>query len=391
MPLTKPLHQITLDDLNALVGQARESKMLEFKADIARGDQGHSRIVAGVSALANTSGGDFIIGVTQDDNGFAAAVPGVPVTNLEAFTQAIESILRSRIEPQLPNVDLHAVSCGEERWAVVIRTSRSWLGPHRNLFNNHFYVRTSDATRILDVPELRVAFGLRENGADRIEAFRRDRLVKIMSGETPVRLRDGAHVVLHLAPLPSFINRDLLDLADVIANGSQMPVPLRGEGRYAAMNLLGVYNHLGDDGQGATGYGQLFRSGAYEGVSTESNEKGGLRYIVGTQLGNAIVGAVRRYIALQEHYQFDFPTFGMISVCNAAGLHMVANSTGLAGQDYLTRPLQDDVVAFPEFVIEGVHVDVAQVLRAPLNVVWNAFELPLCQMYNQQGGWMGVA
>lgn len=391
MFLPKPLHQITLDDLEALVGQARESKTLEFKADIARGEQGHAKVIAGVSALANTSGGDFIIGVTQDDNGFAAAVPGVAVTNLEAFTQSIENILRSRIEPRLPNVDLHAVSCGDEKWAVVIRTSRSWLGPHRSLFNNHFHIRTSDSTRTLDVPELRVAFGLRENGIERIDAFRRDRLSKIMSGETPIRLRDGAHVALHLAPLPSFINRDIFDLADVIANGSHMPVPLRGEGRYAAMNLLGVYNHLGDDGQGATGYGQLFRSGAYEGVATESGENGGHRYIVGAQLGNTIVGAVRRYIALQEHYQFDFPTFGMISVCNAAGLHMLANATGLAGNDYLTRPLRDDVVAFPEFVIEGANVDVAQVLRAPLNVVWNAFELPFCQMYNQQGGWMGVA
>lgn len=387
---TKPLHQITLDDLAAMIGQVRESKVLEFKSELPTGDRGLSKVVAGVSALANTSGGDFIVGVTQDENGFAAAVSGVAVSNLEAFTQSLESVLHSRIEPRLPHVNLHAISCGDGKWAVVIRTSRSWLGPHRSLFNNHFYVRTSDATRILDVPELRVAFGLREGGLERIEAFRRERLARIVAGETPVPLLDGARLVLHLAPLPSFISRDTLDLADIIAKGSHMPIPLRGQGRYAAMNLQGVYNHLGDDGQGADGYGQLFRSGAFEGVAAENREEGGHRFVVGIDLANMILGALRRYVVLQEHYQFDFPTFGMISICNAAGLHMLAGLGG-TGNQYLTRPLRDDVVVFPEFVVEGANADVSQLLRAPLNVVWNAFELPACQMYDQQGRWMGIA
>ncbi len=387
----KPLHEITLADLKALIGQARESKTLEFKADLPRGDQGYSKVIAGVSALANTSGGDFLIGVTQDENGYAAAVPGITVTNLEALTQTLESVLHSRVEPRLPNVDLHAVSCDSEKWVIVIRTSRSWTGPHRSLFSNHFHIRTSDSTRTLDVPELRVAFGLREGGVERIESFRRERLAKIMADEGPVRLQEGAQLVLHLAPLPSFINRDILDLADVIAKGSYMPVPLRGQGRYAAMNLQGVYNHLGDDGEGASGYGQLFRSGAYEGVATESLQQNGSRYIVGTDLANTIVGAVRQYIALQDHYKFDFPTFGMISICNAAGLHMLAHANSTVGSAYLTRPLRDDVLAFPEFVIERHDVDVHQMLRAPLNVVWNAFELPACQMYNQSGQWLGIA
>ncbi len=383
--IPKPLHAIDLGDLHVLIGM-REKKTLEFKREVSRHDI--KKITAGVSALANTSGGDFVIGIAEKD-GLAERIEGIEV-NGDGFKETIERVLESGIEPKLPNVDVHAVQCDANRWVFVIRTTRSWLGPHRCLADNHFYVRTSGSTVRLDVAELRTAFGLRESGIERIEAFRRDRLAKIMAGETPVRLQEGAQLVLHLAPLPSFINRDLLDLADVIPKGSHMPVPLGGQGRYAAMNLLGLYNHLGDDGQGAAGYGQLFRSGAYEGVAAETAEDGGHRYVVGTELANTIVGAVRRYIALQEHYQFDFPTFGMISLCNAAGLHMLAHATSV-GSSYLTRPLRDDVVVFPEFVIENTNVDVPQLLRAPLNVVWNAFELPSCQVYNQQGGWMGVA
>ena len=59
----------------------------------------------------------------------------------------------------------------------------------------------------MDIGDLRTAFTLRETEVDRIEAFRRDRLLQLSAGRTPVRLTDGSIAVLHMAPLPAFVNR----------------------------------------------------------------------------------------------------------------------------------------------------------------------------------------
>lgn len=303
---TKTLEEITLDDIRALVGRAREGKTLEFKSKLPPGDAGSLKVLAGVSALANTAGGDFVIGVADKD-GVASAIIGIEIESVDRYKQTLEQILGSRVEPPIPRVDIHQVACDGGRWVFVIRVARSWIGPHRVTSNNHFYVRTSTSTVPLDVADLRTAFGQREVGTERIEAFRRDRLARIMAGHTPAKVSEGPVAVLHMAPLPSFVNRDVLDIVSMVSKGAHMPLSLSEQGGNARVNLLGVCNASPDRGEGASGYGQLFRSGAYEGTSVSSVREGKY-YFGGGNLASMLVGTVRRILALQEHYEIDFPT-----------------------------------------------------------------------------------
>jgi len=113
--ISKPLHEIGLDDVKALVGRVRESKILELKASLPPGKDGALKVLAGVSALANTSGGDFIIGVSETD-GVAKAVDGIePEGGVDTYKRTLQQILADRLEPHLPTLDLHQVECATGR------------------------------------------------------------------------------------------------------------------------------------------------------------------------------------------------------------------------------------------------------------------------------------
>jgi len=158
--IPKPLQQIVRSDLEALVGLARECKTLEFKAELPQ-KSGSELVpfIAGVSSLANTAGGDFVLGVVARD-GVATAIPGVAVPNLDAEKLRLEQALANGVEPRLPRIDVEAVACGDGQYVLIVRVPRSWVGPHRVKANNQFYGRNSGGKYPLVVGELRNAFVL---------------------------------------------------------------------------------------------------------------------------------------------------------------------------------------------------------------------------------------
>jgi hypothetical protein len=386
--LPTSIQNLTAPVLEGLKGIAREGKTLEFKRALPSGKEGARKLIAGISALANTAGGDFVIGVVEK-GGVVVDIPGFDEVDIDAYKRMAQQVLASNIDPPLPPIELKEVAIGHNHWVLAIRVPQSWVGPHRNLTDNHFYTRTSAATTVpLGVGELRAVFGLRENGAQRIEAFRTDRLARIMAENTPVPVHEGPTVILHMAPLPAFANRDLLDIVTMVASGTHMPLPLRGMGaNRVAPNLLGLLTVVGD-AVPANGYGQLFRSGAYEGLACVS-EDNGERYAGGIDLANMIVGSTRNFLALQHSYQVAFPTFAMLSFCNAKELRLRVRTEMGVGY-YQTQPLGQEIVAFPEIVFEGPGSDVPTTLRPLLNIVWNAFGLPACDMFSPQGAWTGM-
>jgi hypothetical protein len=384
--LPKALEQIDYAALQALIGRARESKTLEFKREIPKGDKGKVKVLAGVTALANTLGGDFVIGVTERD-GVADKVDGIaPELGCDGFKQWLNNILRDSVEPSLPRVDIHEVDCGDGRWAFVVRVQRSWLGPHRERVNNQFYLRTSTSSEPLDVADLRAAFGLREAGFERIEAFRRERLAKIMADDTPVPLAAGPKAVLHLAPLPMYASRDIIDVVNLVNNGSHMPMPFRGSGNSGGCNFNGICTIAGNGFSDANGYGQLFRSGAQEAVSV-AGEHDGRRYWAAPEFAKCLVGAFRTGIALQRAYDFPFPTFAMLSLCNADELHFRIASHGGGFHDLLPR--RQPVIAYPEIIIDDAAADVPALIKPLLDMVWNTYGELRCHLYDAAGNWTG--
>ena len=79
--LASPRGKTAFSDLQAILGFP-ESKTLEFKAQMPAGTNDEKiKFLAAVTSLANSSGGDLLIGVEATD-GMASAITGVGVTGV---------------------------------------------------------------------------------------------------------------------------------------------------------------------------------------------------------------------------------------------------------------------------------------------------------------------
>ena len=126
--LPKKLDQITTDDLNDLItSQIRENKTLEYKREFPKGDpESVKNFLAGVSALANTSGGDFLIGVEAKD-GVPIAIPGVLLANPDQEDLRLENWLRDGLEPRLPRCDIRSIPIDDAgNYVIIVHVPHSW-------------------------------------------------------------------------------------------------------------------------------------------------------------------------------------------------------------------------------------------------------------------------
>ena len=136
--------------------------------------------------------------------GTPLGLPGFEAEDMDREINRLENSIRDGIRPRIQGVASRPVRLENGRHALVIRVPRSLSRPHVVTFKNHwkFYTRNSAGKHQMDVDEVRQAFVLSESVADRIRAFRADRLSRVISGETPVPLKGKARVALHLEPIP---------------------------------------------------------------------------------------------------------------------------------------------------------------------------------------------
>ncbi|MDR3488997.1 MAG: ATP-binding protein [Bradyrhizobium sp.] len=389
--IPKPLKDIRLTELESLIGIARESKTLEFKAELPRkADSELVPFIAGVSSLANTAGGDFVLGVYARE-GVAAGVPGIAIPNLDAEKLRLEQALANGLEPRLPRVDIEALDCGGGQYVLVIRVPRSWVGPHRVKANNCFYGRNSGGRYPLDVGELRTAFVLSESVADRITSFRAERLSQIGGGVTPVPLPPGGRAILHVVPFPPFAGRHDIDVVQAISEGTFMPLPLGGMSgaNQLSVNLNGIVNFAPGGTDIATSYVQFFRNGALEGVvALGQDEKNNRPYIAGPALCRKIVFALRQYVDVLNAYDTGFPVFALLSFMGMDGSTLRYNS-GVGNGFSVAGPRSGATIILPEITLEGPVTDAPAVLKPTFNALWNAYGFLRCDLYDGQGTWTG--
>lgn len=389
--IPKPLKDIRFSDLEALIGVGRESKMLEFKSELPRKANSNSvPFVAGVSSLANTAGGDFVLGVVAHD-GVATAVPGITMSNVDAEKLRLEQALANGLEPRLPRIDIEAIDGGAGQYVVVIRVPRSWVGPHRVRANNCFYGRNSAGRYPLDVGELRTAFVASESVADRIRSFRAERLARVGGDETPVPLPPGGRAILHVVPFPPFASRRDTDVVEAISTGTFIPLPLSGigSGNQVAVNLDGFVNYAGNGRDLASSYAQFLRNGAIEGVlALGTDETNGRAYIAGSVLCKQIVFAVTQYVNILDAYDMGFPVFVFLSFTGMDG-STLRHSVRFGPSFNVAGPRSGAVIALPEIGLEGPTLDAPTALKPVFNALWNAYGFLRCDMYDGQGIWMG--
>jgi hypothetical protein len=367
--IPKPLKDIRLQDLEALVGVARESKTLEFKAEVPRkSDSDLVPFIAGVSSLANTAGGDFVLGVVAHE-GVATAVPGVAVPNLDAEKLRLEQALANGLEPRLRG--------STSKSSIAAPTSMWWLSACRAAGLDHIVSRQTIASmaatpaeniRSMSVSCARLS-SCPNPSLTGSEASGHNGLRGLGATKRPFRFPRWGRAILHIVPFP----------------------PLSGIGRanQVAVNLDGFVNFVGDGRDRTSSYAQFFRNGATEGVlALGTDEKNGRAYIAGPSLCTQIAFAVRQYVDVLNAYEMGFPVFALLSFTDMDGSTLRYNS-GFGSGFSVAGPRSGTVITLPEIALEGPVKDAPAALKPVFNALWNAFGFLQCDMYDGQGTWTG--
>lgn len=385
--IPKAIHEVGPDDLQALLdNNVRESKTIEYKLELPdNADRQKTRFLASVSSLANTAGGDHLFGV-RANQGLPVEFPGVATDDPDADKLRLEQVLASGLEPRLPRVDIQPVEVADGRHVFVLRVSKSWLSPHRVKQNGKFYGRHSAGKYELDVGELRTAFTLSETVAERIRGFRADRVAKVYGRETPVPLRAGGVLVLHLLPLSAFVEHEEIDLSK-FDGYDRIIRPMGGaRGLDWCLNLDGFVAFEVAEGQGSGKYTQVFRSGAVEATDVLDPRDGDMA-LPSIAFELDLINLLRRFTELAPEHGINPPVYAFLSMVGVRGCGL-----SLGGREAIVenpRPLSQDVALLPEVVVEDFGADPGRVLRPAFDVVWNAFGLLRSLNYDEDGNWTG--
>lgn len=380
--ITKPLSDITETDLRLLIDEkVPEGKQIEYKRELPEGgDKGTINFLRAVTAFANTQGGNLIYGINAAD-GIPTDIPALSITSGDMILQRFENLCRDGVQPRLAGVQYRLVPIAGGGTVLVVRIQKSWSAPHRVTALNHaqFYGRNSAGAYQLDVAELRQAFTLSDTVIERIRTFRANRLLALGNGESPVPLKKGALIVLHVVPLQSMTSDFRIDIASN-SGGVQNLRPMGAAGWNYRINLDGRINYsYASDGENDS-YVQLFRNGIIETVLVEEGHDG--KKTIPSQ-------AYEKYIL--EALQSYFPALNDLGISTPAYLFLSL----LGVKDYLFAlrygggQSERDNILLPEILIGQWSDSPQQIMHPAFDMIWNAFGFERSLNYNDAGKWVG--
>lgn len=382
--LRQNINKISLEEIQSLIDNSVcEGRNIEYKSKLpGNSDRDKIRFLATISSFANTSGGDVIYGI-QETEGKPISANGVSSKNIDQEKLRLEQIIRNGIEPSIPNVQIHTIHIGKDRYIVIIRPNKSWNSPHRVSLNDYskFYGRNSAGRYPFDVSELKTAFLLTENIADRIRNFVAERITAVYANNTPCPLNNGARVMMHFLPLSSF---SLSELLSIEACRKQTNLnPLGGSGWNSRINLDGFLNFSGSIGGSCEAYTQLYRTGVIETVCAIEQLKDQL-IIPSTWIEEQILRIFSLYLRSYQELGIEPPVFVFLTFLGIKEYSLLVNQRTFRQ----THTIDRDLIQLPEITIEMYDVNAQTILRPLFDMVWNAWGYDRCFNYNDEGNWV---
>jgi len=184
MVFTKPLSQVTFDDVRALMqNKMTESDALDYKVQLVDDEQ----LVRHVCAFANSRGGFIAFGVEETGKGgFPKDIPGVDSSDVNK--ERMEQILLSNISPRV-QTKIGAIEHETRRKSVlIVQIPDSALKPHMNLRTRKYYKRYEFEAVEMEEREVSDAYRRRFIAYQEVDQYvRTDRSHTRRAGRTIVR------------------------------------------------------------------------------------------------------------------------------------------------------------------------------------------------------------
>jgi len=388
MPLDKPLEEITESDLQALISDGeREGRSIDYKLETYGGAEQHKQeLCYDVTSFANTVGGHIVIGIEEVD-GLPTEVKGLSGIKVDAEMLRLQQIIRSGTQPKLSSVHFHPVPLDNGNVCIIIRIPRSWARPHAAT-NNHsmrFYARTANGKNPLDVPEVKAAFLQSETTADRIRAFRIDRLAAIESGETPVEFPEGIRCVFHMIPIDAFDVQSNVNLSRLVETSAGQ---LFKKAPFARYNFEGVlfFERLGPlENLTHNGYVQIYSEGIIEGVFGNLHGKEYSNAVNGLKLEQEIIDYLRELRSALKILSASFPVILFVTILGMNGktLHTRFDNANMFG----VQPIDSDSLRFADVVLQDEDISNHDLLKSIFDRLWRAAGRQASPSYDANGQW----
>lgn len=387
--ILKDLDSVTIKDLMELKENGvNESKILEYKKELKLvKDQDKKEFLADISSFANTSGGDIIYGISEVA-GVPSTLEGMHVENLDTFKQQIENIIRDGLEPRISGYSIKEIQKDQDTYFIIIRIPKSWISPHRVIYkdSSKFYGRNSNGKYELDVSELRRSFSLSDSISTKIKQFREERISKLISEETTIKLSGERIVVLHIVPLISLSQPQFYDIK-IIDRKKELAKPLCSGGWDAIFNFDGIISFNGHLGGTITSYTQFYRNGIIEAVTTKLEYKPNDNqvFIPSSNFERNFFEALRNYFTLYKELRVDFPAYLFVTLINYKGTFLAVDSSIMHYYDSV--PVDRNVLSFPEVYVESNEYNFHSILRPIFDTLWNTCGYERCLNYGQDGSY----
>ena len=385
--LSRKIDDISLVEIQGLIDNyVCEGRNIEYKSELPKGsDQDKIQFLATVSSFANSSGGDIIYGI-QEEKGRPISANGVNVDNIDQEKLRLEQIIRNGIEPSIPNLQIHTIDVKDGRYIVIIRPHKSWNSPHRVSLKDHskFYGRNSAGKYPLDVSELKTAFLLTENIANRIRNFKAERITSVYSNNTPFPLNNGARVMMHFIPLSSFSQSELLSIDECSRQMTNLRPLIVVSGWDSRINLDGFLNYSGAKDGSCEAYSQLYRTGVIETVCAIEPWNGQLSIPI-TWIEDQILKTFPLYLRVYQELGIETPVFVFLTFLCVKEYSFSSTNLVTFRQ---TNTTDRDLIQLPEITIETYNVVAQTILRPLFDMVWNAWGYDRCYNYDDNGNWI---
>lgn len=344
-----------------------------------------------VSSFANAGGGVILYGVREKkgpDGPTGIPEKVIPLSlNPDKETLRLEQILRSHIDPRIPEVQVRFVEV-ENGHVGVVRIPKSWQGLHLVKHNDsyRFYSRTSKGKYILDVDEIRNGFVASQEGYERLKRFRYDRLAKIVANNGPVVLEEGPKAVLHVLPLTSSVPTIEFDLSPV-QEGLKFPPTFGGATGWGnEHNYDGFVKGVRLATEETYNYVQYFRNGTVEEVMGRLHRVEG-KVLPGGWLEDACIRSLKNSMAVIKQLGVTPPILIGLSLL---GIHGYTWQVDFFKWRLETiRPFRESDLILPEILVPNADEYPHTVLRPLFDRIWNAAGHLQSPFYDEAGNWIG--
>lgn len=376
IPNVHNLDRVSRQDLFGLVeSRVSEDLRLEFKSDAYGGAKGIREWCKDISALANTSGGVIILGVSER-SGVAESIDGLdqdPDVVANRLEQAVQANIRPRILLKRAFVEIDP-----GRFVCLLGTPRSRTGPHMTMADGdkRFYKRANTDTVAMDVDELRNAYLLSEEESDIVQQDHL-RAIQPIAEDVP-----GYRIYFDVVVPPGrgeFFDPAMQEQYEYAQKGLG-PFSATGWNRRVTADGVKVFDASGDPSEA-----ELLRSGTVRYRHVQPDQQGRLpvipdgRWIPGGWFVPRLFESCTRAMRMQNHVGVPLPVYACLSLERCAGAPIALP------HNRWSSPIEQDVLRFAPLAIDDWDVDIPSHFQPWLDYLWNAAGERRCDFYDENG------